>query len=227
VVADEARLSARRPDRGRDLSVLAPPASDMGQRPSDNELVRRVGDADGAALAELYQRFSRQCYALARRICVDQGWAQDVVQEVFLTLWRDPTRFDPSRGVFATWLLTLIHHRAVDAVRKESTLRRRLVAAPETDQDWSSPSVPGADQAAMAHVAAGEVRAALHRLPVMLRQVIVLTYFGGHTQREIAVLMGIPVGTVKSRMFTAVQRLRVLLTDQWGPDALVTAARMV
>jgi RNA polymerase sigma-70 factor (ECF subfamily) len=102
-----------------------------------------------------------------------------------------------------------------------------LVAAPEADQDWSSPSVPGADQAAMANVAAGEVRTALHRLPFMLRQVIVLTYFGGHTQREIAVLMGVPVGTVKSRMFTAVQRLRVLLTDRWGPDALVTAVRVV
>jgi RNA polymerase sigma-70 factor (ECF subfamily) len=131
--------------------------------------------------------------------------------------------------VFATWLLTLIHHRAVDAVRRESTLRRRLVAAPEAGDDWSSTStsVPGADEAAMARVAAGQVRAALHRLPVVLRQVIVLTYFGGRTQREIAVLMGVPVGTVKSRMFTAVQRLRVLLTDQWGLDALVTEASMV
>lgn len=198
--ADQARLSARRPDRGQDLSVLASPARDMDQRPSDNEGVRRVGDADGAALAELYQRSGRQYSALARRICVDGGWAQDVVQEVFLTLWREPTRFDPSRGVFATWLLTLIHHRALDAVRKESTLRRRVVAAPETDQDWSETSVPGG----VAGVAAGDVRAALHRLPVMLRQVIVLTYFGGHTQREIAVLMGIPMGTVKSRMLTAV-----------------------
>jgi RNA polymerase sigma-70 factor (ECF subfamily) len=98
VVADEARLSARRPGQGQDLSVLARPARDMGQRPSDNELVRRVGDADGAALAELYQRFGRQCYALARRVCVDGRWAQDVVQEVFLTLRRDPSRFDPSRG---------------------------------------------------------------------------------------------------------------------------------
>lgn len=120
-------------------------------------------------------------------------------------------------GAFATWLLTLIHHRAVDAVRKETTRRRRLVAAPEAGQDWSSTSVPGADQAAMARVAAGPLRAALHHLPVVLRQVIVLTYFGGRTQREIAVLTDVPLGTVKSRMCTAVQRLRVLLTDQLGP----------
>ncbi|HEX5349924.1 MAG TPA: sigma-70 family RNA polymerase sigma factor [Pseudonocardiaceae bacterium] len=225
-MADKARLSAQRPARGRDLSVPAPLAGNVVEGPSDSELVRRVADADAAALAELYERFGRRCHALARRVCVDQGWAQDVVQEVFLTLWRDPSRFDPSRGAFATWLLMLIHHPAVDAVRKESTRRRRLGAAPVPGEDRSSTSVP-ADQAAMAGVAAGQVRAALHRLPVVLRQVIVLTYFGGRTQREIAVLMGVPVGTVKSRMFTAVQRLRVLLTDQWGPDALATEASMV
>lgn len=198
----------------------------MVEGPSDSELVRRVADADGAGLAELYERFGRRCYALARRVCVDEGWAQDVVQEVFLTLWRDPSQFDPSRGAFATWLLMLIHHRAVDAVRKESTRRRRLGAEPEAGEDRSSTSVP-ADEAAMAGVAAGQVRAALHRLPVVLRQVIVLTYFGGRTQREISVLMGVPLGTVKSRMCAAVQRLRVLLTDQLGPDALATEASRV
>jgi RNA polymerase sigma-70 factor, ECF subfamily len=85
--------------------------------------VQRVADADGAAGSQLYQRFVRPYYSLARRICADEGLAQDVVQEVFLTLWRDPSRFDPSRGGFATWLLTLIHHRAVDAVRRENTTR--------------------------------------------------------------------------------------------------------
>jgi DNA-directed RNA polymerase specialized sigma24 family protein len=77
------------------------------------------------------------------------------VQEVFLTLWRDPTRFDPARGGFATWLLTVTHHRAVDAVRKESVIRRRVVVVPEAGEDWSPTPVPGADQAAMARVAAG------------------------------------------------------------------------
>ncbi len=194
---------------------------------SDVELVRRVVDADGTALSQLYQRFGRPCYSLARRICVDEGLAEDVVQEVFLTLWRDPSRFDPSRGGFATWLLTLIHHRAVDAVRRESTIRRRMVAAPEVGENWSPIPAPGADQAAMARVAAGQVRAALHHLPIEQRQALVLAYFGGHTQREIAVLTGAPLGTVKSRMFTAVQRLRSLLTDQWGHGALVAEAHMV
>ena len=226
-MADEARSSAPRPERWRNSSDPVPPALSMGEGPSDVELVRRLADADGAALSQLYQRFGRPCYSLARRICADEGLAEDVVQEVFLTLWRDPSRFDPARGGFATWLLTLIHHKAVDAVRRESTIRRRMVAAPEAGEDWSPMPVPGADQAAMARVAAGQVRAALHRLPVEQRQVLALAYFGGHTQREIAVLTGVPLGTVKSRMFTAVQRLRSLLADQLGPDTLIAEARVV
>lgn len=225
-MADEARSGAPRPDRWHNTSKSAPPAPSMGEGPSDVELVRRLGDADGTALSQLYQRFGRPCYSLARRICADEGLAEDVVQEVFLTLWRDPSRFDPSRGGFATWLLTLIHHKAVDAVRRESTIRRRMVAAPEAGEDWSPTPVPGADQAAMARVAAGQVRAALHRLPVEQRQVLALAYFGGHTQREIAVLTSVPLGTVKSRMFTAVQRLRSLLADQLGPEVLIDEARV-
>ena len=225
-MADEARSSAPRPDGWQGTSKSAAPVPGVGEEPSDAELVQRLENADGAALSALYQRFGRPCYSLARRICADEGLAEDVVQEVFLTLWRDPARYDPARGGFATWLLTLIHHKAVDAVRRESTIRRRMVAAPEAGEDWSPTPAPGADQAAMARVAAGQVRAALHRLPLEQRQVLALAYFGGHTQREIAVLMGVPLGTVKSRMFTAVQRLRSLLADQLGPDTLVAEARM-
>lgn len=226
-MADEARSSAPRPDRWQGAPERGAPVPGSADGPSDAELVQRLAQADGAALSQLYRRFGRPCYSLARRICADEGLAEDVVQEVFLTLWRDPTRFDPSRGGFATWLLTLIHHKAVDAVRRESTIRRRMVAAPEAGEDWSPTPVPGADQAAMARVAAGQVRAALHRLPVEQRHVLALAYFGGHTQREIAVLIGVPLGTVKSRMFTAVQRLRTLLADQLGPDTLIAEARTV
>src|SRR5581483_4229629 len=141
----------------------------MAKRLSDTELVRQIENADRGALSELYQRFVRPCYSLAYRICADEKLAEDVVQEVFLTLWRDPTRYDPARGGFATWLLTVTHHRAVDAVRKESTIRRRLVSVPEAGEGWSPTPVPGADQAALARIAAGQVRAALHRLPAAQR----------------------------------------------------------
>lgn len=224
-MADEARWAAPRLDPWQGCTEPTPTA--VGEGHSDAELVRRLEDADGAALSALYQRFGRPCYSLARRICADAGLAEDVVQEVFLALWRDPTRFDPSRGDFASWLLTLIHHRAVDAVRKETTVRRRMVASPEAGEDWSPTPLPGVDAAAMARVAAGQVREALHRLPAEQRRVLALTYFGGHTQREIAALTGVPVGTVKSRTFAAVQRLRSLLADQLGPSALVAEAHMV
>lgn len=224
LVADEARSSDPRLNRWQEP---VPGAESVVRGPGDAELVRRLGDADRAALSQLYQRFGRPCYSLARRICVDDEQAEDVVQEVFLTLWREPTRFDPSRGDFATWLLTLIHHRAVDTVRKETTARRRVVAAPEAGEDWSPIPVPGADAAAMARAAADQVRAALHRLPFEQRRVLALTYFGGHTQREIAALTGVPLGTVQSRTFAAVQRLRSLLTEQLDPGALVAEAYLV
>ena len=224
-MVDDARSSARRLDRSEGG---LPPSSRVpgpGEGPSDAELAGRLRDADGEALGELYRRFGRPCFSLARRVCADEGLAEEVVQEVFLALWRDPGRFDPARGSFATWLLTLIHHKAVDAVRRESTVRRRVVPAAEVGEEWSPVPVAGADTAALARVAAGQVREALGRLPVEQRQVLGLAYFGGHTQREIAVVMGVPLGTVKSRMFAGVARLRSLLSDQLGPDTLITEAR--
>jgi RNA polymerase sigma-70 factor (ECF subfamily) len=153
---------------------------------------------------------------LARRICADDGLAEDVVQEVFLAFWRDPRRFDPTRGSFATWLLTLVHHKSVDAVRRESTIRRRTVPAAEDGDEWSAQPGPGADQAALGAVVAGQVRDALGRLPAEQRQALALAYYGGYTQREVAALTGVPLGTVKSRMFTGVQRLKSVLGPLFG-----------
>jgi RNA polymerase sigma-70 factor (ECF subfamily) len=220
LVADEVRSSDPRLARWQGASEPRPAADSVVEGPCEGDLVRRLGDADRAALSQLYQRFGRPCYSLARRICADKRLAENVVQEVFLALWRKPARFDPSRGHFATRLLTLIHHRAVNAVRNETAIRRWVVAAPEAGEDWSSTPAPGADAGTMARVAAGQVRAALVRLPVEQRRVLALTYFGGHTQREIAVLTGVSLDTVKSRTLAAVQRLRSLLTDQVDPGAL-------
>lgn len=162
-------------------------------------------------MATLYYRYQRACYSLARRICADDGMSEDVVQEVFLTLWREPGRFDSTRASFATWLLSLIHHKAVDAVRRESTIRRHTVPAAEVGEDWTPTPVPGADHAVLARAAAHEVRVALDRLPAEQRDALALAYYGGHTQREVAALLGVPLGTVKSRMFAGVKRLRSLL----------------
>ncbi|GAA3239772.1 sigma-70 family RNA polymerase sigma factor [Pseudonocardia petroleophila] len=194
-------------------------ASARAHDPADELLVRRIVDGDQTALGALYDRYGRPAYSLARRICADDGIAEDVVQEVFLAFWRDPRRFDPERGAFGTWLLTLVHHKSVDAVRRESSIRRRTVPAAEDGDEWSAPPGPGADQAALGKVVAGQVRDALGRLPAEQRQALALAYYGGYTQREVAALTGVPLGTVKSRMFTGVQRLRSVLGPLLGEFA--------
>ncbi|MGH3693628.1 MAG: RNA polymerase sigma factor [Pseudonocardiaceae bacterium] len=179
--------------------------------PPDDEVVRRICAGDQRSIAVLYDRYGRQAYSLARRICGDDGIAQDVVQEAFLAFWRNPQRFDPARGRFGTWLLTLVHHKSVDAVRRESALRRRTVPAAEDGDERSAPPGPGADQAAIGAVFASYVQDALGRLPEEQRRALVLSYYRGYTQREVAAITGVPLGTVKSRMFTGMQRLRALL----------------
>jgi RNA polymerase sigma factor (sigma-70 family) len=213
LVADVA--DAPGPRRGRSPARAAARAHD----PADELLVARVVNGDQSALGALYDRYGRPAYSLARRICADDGIAEDVVQEVFLAFWRDPRRFDPQRGAFGTWLLTLVHHKSVDAVRRESAIRRRTVPAAEDGEEWSAPPGPGADQAALGAVVAGQVRAALGRLPEEQRQALALAYYGGYTQREVAALTGVPLGTVKSRMFTGVQRLRSALGPILGDVA--------
>ncbi|TCK21937.1 RNA polymerase sigma factor [Pseudonocardia endophytica] len=181
--------------------------------------MRRIARGDSGALGELYDRFGRPAYSLARRICADDGLAEDVVQEAFLAFWKDPSRYDAAKGRFGTWLLTLVHHKSVDAVRRESAIRRRTVPAAEDGEEWSAPPGPGADEDAIGSLVAGQVRDALGRLPVEQRQVLALAYYGGYTQREVAALTGVPLGTVKSRMFTGIARLRSLLGPVVGEFA--------
>jgi RNA polymerase sigma factor (sigma-70 family) len=198
-----------------EAAVLDPPrrptALDAVRDDGDEELVLAVVGGDTAAFAALYDRYGRRAWSLARRICVDDGLAEDVVQEAFLAFWRMPQRFDAQRGRFGTWLLTLVHHRAVDAVRRQSAATRRTVPQVEEGSEAAGSTGSGADQDALAAVEAGHVRAALHRLPADQRSALALAYFGGYTQREIAARLGVPLGTVKSRMFAGMRRLRELL----------------
>jgi RNA polymerase sigma-70 factor (ECF subfamily) len=181
-----------------------PPTSHDGL--DDRALVARITEGDGGALEALYGRYGGACYGLARRILTDEHLAQDVVQEVFLTVWRDADRFDSSRGGFATWLLSMTHHKAVDAVRREENHRKRRTSSelledraidgPEVhDEVWST-------------LRRERVRQAMHTLPAPQREALVLAYFGGYTQREIAGITNTPLGTIKTRMLVGMRRLK-------------------
>lgn len=184
----------------------------------DTELIVRITAGEARALDDLYQRYGRPAYSLARRICADEGLAEDVVQEVFLALWRDPARFDATRGAVASWLMTLVHHKSVDAVRREAT-RRRHHPPTDTPDEGVAATGPSAARLALGSVIAEQVRAALGRLPRDQRTALGLAYYGGYTQREVASLTGVPIGTVKSRMFAGVARLRTLLAPVLGTTA--------
>ncbi|MGI8696880.1 MAG: sigma-70 family RNA polymerase sigma factor [Mycobacteriales bacterium] len=186
----------------------------------DDAIMRRVRDGESAALGELYDRYARPCFALARRILTDSGLAEDVVQEVFLAVWRRPDRFDPSRGSFASWLLAATHHKAVDSVRREETRRRRRSSTNVDDERLvATPTdTPPVEDQVWATLRGERVRAALDQLPRPQRDALMLAYFGGYTQREVAEMTETPLGTVKTRMFAGLRRLRDLLEVGTGPD---------
>jgi RNA polymerase sigma-70 factor (ECF subfamily) len=183
-----------------------------------------VGDAD--ALSEVYDRFHRAVHAVAFRVTTDRTHAEDVVQEVFVALWKRPDAYDPSRGSLGTWLMSTSHHKAVDLVRREESLRRRRdLVAVDVEQEFREEHLaePVEDKATE-RWQAERVRKALSELPEAQRQAMVMAYFGGYTQREVAAVMGVPLGTVKTRMLAAMRKLRDVLApigvDMLGPGDL-------
>jgi RNA polymerase sigma factor (sigma-70 family) len=175
---------------------------------SDEALVALAARSDQTALAELYDRYGRVAWGLALRILRDEALAEDAVQEAFLTLWRTAARFVPERSSARTWILTLVHRRAVDLVRREEHRRAEpLELAVE-------PAAEGAaDEDAWLRLERGRVQDALQRLPDREREALELAYYGGFTQSELAQRLGEPLGTIKSRMFTGLARLRDLLAE--------------
>ena len=197
----------------RTATVTMPPAPRPEADASDGWLVRRVAEGDDAALEALYERYGRPAFALARRITGEPVFAEEVVQEVFLALWRDPAKYDPTRGGFPSWLLATTHHKAVDAVRREETVRRRRATLAEEAASYTSAAsdLPPVEDAAWSGLRGERVRQALGELPAPQREALVLAYYAGYTQREIAERTDTPLGTVKTRMLAGMRRLRELL----------------
>ena len=178
---------------------------------SDEAVVALVARSDEEALGELYDRFGRVAYGMALRVLRDERLAEDAVQEGFLTAWRNADRFMPERAKASTWLLTLVHRRAVDLVRRED--RRRAEPLAESVEPARTGS---AEDDAWLRFERERVQAALRQLPDQQREALELAYYGGYSQSELAERLGQPVGTIKSRMFTGLARLRELLGEP-GP----------
>jgi RNA polymerase sigma-70 factor (ECF subfamily) len=205
--------SPERPDRFDPLEPSVPRGriSDAVNRQlahlSDEALVALAARSEQSALAELYDRYGRTAYGLALRILRDQALAEDAVQEAFLAVWRTASRFVPERGRASTWILTLVHRRAVDVVRREQ--RRRADSLERAEE----PTVEGVEEDAWLRFQRERVQAALSRLPDAQREALELAYYGGFSQSELAERLGQPLGTIKSRMFGGLSRMRELLGE--------------
>ena len=196
-----------------DLAVRFAPAVGRDEpaearEPSDEQVLEAVGRGDDDALGVLYDRFGRPAYRLAFRILRDRALAEDAVQEAFLAVWHSADAYKRERAKPSTWILTVVHRRAVDLVRREQSRRGEpLESAPE-------PASGPADEDAVLRDRRAAVQAARTELPGEQRQALELAYYGGLTQSELAERLGVPLGTVKSRMFAGLGRLRELLAAE-------------
>lgn len=178
----------------------------------DRDLVRRVAGGEDEAFRGLFRRYSPSAMALARRVVGQHFLAEEIVQEAFLALWRNPDGYDEERGSVKAWLMGMVHHRAVDLVRREESHRRR---AEETPPDGTVVVPEDPAQQVVEEVGLPEerkaVRAALEDLPSEQREIIELMYFDGLSQTRIAERLSLPLGTVKSRTLLGMRKLRVAL----------------
>jgi RNA polymerase sigma-70 factor, ECF subfamily len=179
------------------------------QAVSDAALVVAIGRWREDALAEAYRRHAGAVYGLARRVLADPSIAEEVVQEVFLRLWNTPEKFDPERGSLRSFLLAQSHGRAVDLLRSDTSRRQRE----ERDARQTAEDGYDIEHEVWDLALADQVKEAMSALPEDERKAIELAYFGGRTYREVAVALGAPEGTVKSRIRTGLRRMRSGLTD--------------
>ncbi len=183
---------------------------------SDQQLMSMVAERNPDALAALYDRYARPVFSLAIRIMGRPERAEDVVQEVFIKLWRKPTSYDGQRGAFINWVLGVTHNQAIDELQRDRNHERAQSHSLNYDGEDEQPievadQTPGPADMAWYNVRLEIVQRAMAKLPLEQRRVIELAYFGGLTQTEIAARLSEPLGTVKTRTRLAMQKLKVLL----------------
>ncbi len=189
-----------------EIAARSGPGPDQDR--TDRETMERLARGDLGALERLYEQYGAMAFSIAYRITGDRGAAEDVVQEAFLGAWRNAARYVDGRGTVRTWFLSIVHHRAIDAIRRRrptSELPESETSLPATltlPDTWADVAVR-LDQAA--------VQLALERISAVQREAIELAYFGGLTQTEIAERTGVPLGTVKGRLRLGLEGLRAAM----------------
>lgn len=188
---------------------------------SDDSLMRAIGESKNGALEALYERYVAGCYGLALKIIGDPTLAEEIVQDVFLKVWRKPESYIAGRGKFSSWLLTLVHNRSIDKLRR--TKAGVLGSSVPLDLDSGAgialadmlpDAAPTPYDEAWREEKGSIVRSTLSLLPETQRQAISMAYFGGLTQKEIAEKLGEPLGTIKTRTRSGLIQLRQLLSRQ-------------
>ena len=178
---------------------------------ADEELMQLVYQSRPDAFEVIYDRHADTAFSLAFRMCSQRALAEDVVQEAFLSLWRSQARYDRGRGSVRTWLLGIVHNRAIDALRRRAVRNRGLVDEEGLEERIASPE--RTDQEFARREEARQVRDALEQLPGEQSRVIELAYFGGMTHVQIASMLNMPVGTIKGRMRLGLSKMRISLGD--------------
>lgn len=191
---------------------LAANSKEQLRRLADEDLMELVSDNDAGAFEVILERHADVAFSLAYRMCGRRAAAEDVAQEAFLAMWRGGARYDRTRGSVRTWALQIVHHRAIDALRRSSAHDRRR--AEDEGIEESLQAAERTEDQAIDNAASAEIRGALEELPFDQKRVIELAYFGGFTHSEIASILDTPLGTVKGRMRLALHRLRGEL-DGW------------
>lgn len=178
---------------------------------TDEQVLERLIAGESWAMAVLYDRYARLVFSLALKILNDRGASEEVVQEVFVKVWRRAGDYNPGRGKFSSWLSGIAHHHAIDE------LRRRRVRPAAADDESAADDVPADGpvpfEAAVQSIEQQRIFHALECIPAEQRHPIELAYFEGYTQQEIAVKLGEPLGTIKTRMRLGMIKLRGLLQD--------------
>jgi RNA polymerase sigma-70 factor, ECF subfamily len=183
---------------------------------ADEDLMYLVTRADPRAFEVIYERHAGAAFSLAYRMVGRRNTAEDVVQEAFLNLWRSGARYERGRGSVRTWVLGIVHHRAIDALRRSTVHDRRRTSDEGIEERLEAPQ--RTDVEAARREEATFVREAMETLPDEQCQVIELAYFGGFSQSEIAELLGMPLGTVKGRMRLGLEKLRSALGGSGGVE---------